>query len=135
MKRGILFDPRTKLFMLLTITTLMFSTSNEGSMNVVKPLLSLVPFLLLITGRQLKTAGKYMVLYIACFILERVALYFMSGIPAFILMAVCSIMTRFAPGIMIYCCNGADAYYRKNCNSNVSNFSIYSYYSGGISGN
>ncbi len=29
-RKGILLDPRTKLILLLTITTLMFSTSNEG---------------------------------------------------------------------------------------------------------
>ena len=38
-KKGIQLDPRTKLLLLLTITTLMFSTSNEGIMNLVKPLL------------------------------------------------------------------------------------------------
>lgn len=43
-RKGILLDPRTKLVLLLTITTLMFSTSNEGIMNIVKPCLSLVPF-------------------------------------------------------------------------------------------
>ena len=35
-RKGILLDPRTKLLLLLTITTLMFSTSNEGIMNIVK---------------------------------------------------------------------------------------------------
>ena len=35
-RKGILLDPRTKLILLLTITTLMFSTSNEGIMNIVK---------------------------------------------------------------------------------------------------
>ena len=44
-RKGILLDPRTKLILLLTITTLMFSTSNEGIMNIVKPCLSLVPLL------------------------------------------------------------------------------------------
>ena len=29
-RKGILFDPRTKLILLLTITTLMFSTATEG---------------------------------------------------------------------------------------------------------
>ena len=30
-RNGIVLDPRTKLFMLITITTLMFSTSNDGT--------------------------------------------------------------------------------------------------------
>ena len=65
-KKGILLDPRTKLVLLLTITTLMFSTSNEGIMNIVKPCLSLVPFMLILSERHFKTAGKYLLLYVAC---------------------------------------------------------------------
>ena len=56
-RKGILLDPRTKLILLLTITTLMFSTSNEGIMNIVKPCLSLVPFALILSERRFKTAG------------------------------------------------------------------------------
>lgn len=73
-RKGILLDPRTKLILLLTITTLMFSTSNEGIMNIVKPCLSLVPFALILSERRFKTAGKYLVLYAVCFILERIEL-------------------------------------------------------------
>lgn len=35
-KKGIQLDPRTKLLLLLTITTLMFSTSNEGIIELGK---------------------------------------------------------------------------------------------------
>ena len=78
-RKGILLDPRTKLILLLTITTLMFSTSNEGIMNIVKPCLSLVPFALILSERRFKTAGKYLVLYAVCFILERIALVHRAG--------------------------------------------------------
>ena len=99
-RKGIVLDPRTKLFMLVTITTLMFSTSNEGIMNVVKPILSLIPFALILSERRFKTAGKYALLCVACFILERLALNVWSGMLSFMVLAVSSIMTRFAPGIM-----------------------------------
>ena len=79
-RKGILLDPRTKLLLLLTITTLMFSTSNEGIMNIVKPCLSLVPFVLILSEHRFKTAGKYLLLYVACFVLERIALTTLSGI-------------------------------------------------------
>ena len=92
-RKGILFDPRTKLVLLLTITTLMFSTSNEGIMNIVKPCLSLVPFVLILSEHRFKTAGKYLLLYVACFV-------YLSGLLSFIVLAITSIMTRFAPGIM-----------------------------------
>ena len=65
-RKGILLDPRTKLILLLTITTLMFSTSNEGIMNIVKPCLSLVPFALILSERRFKTvAGRELYLHFA----------------------------------------------------------------------
>ena len=100
-RKGLVLDPRTKLLLLVTVTTLMFSTSNQGWMNLVKPLLSLAPFALLGSARQWKTAGKYLVLYAVCFAAERLALGVLHGLPSFLLLAVASIMTRFAPGIMV----------------------------------
>lgn len=100
-RRGLLLDPRTKLFMLITVTSLMLSSSNSGVMNIVKPVLSIIPFVLLLSEQKWKTAAKYLVLYIVCFALERVALYMLSGIASFLLLAVCSVMTRFAPGFMM----------------------------------
>lgn len=100
-RRGLLLDPRTKLLMLITVTSLMLSTGNSGVMNIVKPVLSILPFVLLLTEGKWKTAAKYLVLYAVCFALERLALYRLSGLVSFLLLAVCSIMTRFAPGIMM----------------------------------
>ena len=100
-ENGLLLDPRTKLLMLVTITTLMFSTSNEGIMNIIKPILSLIPFVLILSEKRFKTAEKYLLLYILCFLLERIAFTSLHGLPSFLIMAVASIMTRFAPGIMM----------------------------------
>ena len=100
-RRGLLLDPRTKLLMLITVTSLMLSTGNSGVMNIVKPVLSILPFALLLTEGKWKTAAKYLLLYAVCFALERLALYRLSGLVSFLLLAVCSIMTRFAPGIMM----------------------------------
>lgn len=99
-RKGIRLDPRTKLILLLTVTTLMFSTSNEGIMNFVKPVLSLIPFVLILSERRFKTAGKYLLLYLTCFALERIALTTLSELLSFVVLAMTSIMTRFAPGIM-----------------------------------
>lgn len=100
-RRGLLLDPRTKLIMLITVTTLMLSSGNGGVMNIVKPTLSIIPFVLLLSERRWKTAAKYLVLYVVCFALERAALYVLSGALSFLLLAVCSVMTRFAPGFMM----------------------------------
>lgn len=95
-RKGLLLDPRTKLLLLVTVMTLMFSTSNEGVMNLVKPVLSLIPFGLLLSERRLKTAGKYVMLYAVCFGLERAALTMFSGLLSFLALAV---IFRFFPTI------------------------------------
>ena len=100
-RRGLLLDPRTKLLMLLTVTSLMLSTGNSGVMDLVKPVLSILPSVLLLSEGKGRTAAKYLVLYIVCFALERVALHMLSGLASFVLLAVCSVMTRFAPGFMM----------------------------------
>ncbi len=100
-RNGLKLDPRTKLLLLLTVTTLMFSTGSEGTMGVLKFFLSLIPFLLLVLNRRYRTAGKYLLLYIVCFVMERAALMYLSGLPSFLIMAVTSVMTRFAPGMMV----------------------------------
>ena len=71
-RRGLLLDPRTKLLMLITVTSLMLSTGNSGVMDLVKPVLSILPFVLLLTEGRWKTALKYLGLYAVCFALERV---------------------------------------------------------------
>ena len=100
-RRGLVLDPRTKLFMLITVTSLMLSTGDSGVMNIIKPVLSIIPFILLLSEGKWRTAAKYLLLYAVCFALERVALYTLSGMASFILLAVCSVMTRFAPGFMM----------------------------------
>ena len=100
-RNGLRLDPRTKLVMLITVTSLMLSTGTSGVMSIVKPLLSALPFALLLTERRWRTAVRYLLLYAVCFALERAAMRLMSGLPAFLTLAVCSIMTRFAPGVMM----------------------------------
>lgn len=97
---GIRLDPRTKLFLLFTVTTLMFTTSNEGMMNVVKPVLTLLPFALLLSARRYRTAAEYLALYAVCYVLERVALHAMHGTLSYLVLLAASIMTRYAPGVM-----------------------------------
>lgn len=94
-------DPRTKLLLLITVTTLMFSTGTEGMMGIIKLILSILPFLLLLAERQVGTAVKYLGLYLICYGLELIALHYLHGMATFSVMALTAIMTKFAPGIMV----------------------------------
>lgn len=66
-------DPRTKLALLFTVTTLMLGASNEGAMLAVKMLLSLVPFVLILSVGRWQMASKYLLFYALCFLAERIA--------------------------------------------------------------
>lgn len=96
-----LLDPQKPFHHFRTVTSLMLSSGNGGVMNFVKPTLSILPFVLLLSERKWRTASKYLLLYAVCFALERMALHVLSGLPAFLLLAVCSVMTCFAPGFMM----------------------------------
>lgn len=99
-KQYIVLDPRTKLILLVTISTLMLGGGNEGIMAIIRPMLCAVPFLLFLFERRIKPAVKYLVLYLACYALEGMAVNWTSGLLSFLLLAVSSVMTRFAPGIL-----------------------------------
>ena len=60
-------DPRTKLALLFTVTTLMLGASNEGAMLAVKMLLSLVPFVLILSAGRWQMASKYLLYLCALF--------------------------------------------------------------------
>lgn len=100
-RRYLQLDPRTKLFLLVTISTLMLGGGSVGVMKGLRVVLSLVPFLLLLSERRIRTAGKYLLFYILCFVLEQAAIQFVKGTLSFLILAFCSIMTKFAPGIMM----------------------------------
>ena len=69
-KKRIQFDPRTKLLVLITLCTLMLSTSNGGLMMYLKPLLALIPFVLLLLSEKYIVGILYFVLYTIGFGLE-----------------------------------------------------------------
>lgn len=93
-------DPRTKLALVVTISTLMLGGGNIGAMRFVRPVLCIVPFLLLLSERRVKIAAKYLLLYLVCYAVEMAAVNWTKGMLSFLLLAVSSIMTKFAPGIM-----------------------------------
>ena len=69
-RKGIRFDPRTKLFLLITLCTLILSTDNSGLMLYLKPLLALIPFVLLLLSAKYWAGFLYFALYVLGFVLE-----------------------------------------------------------------
>lgn len=92
-------DPRTKILLILTITSVVIGGGNGGLMNVVKPTLTVVPLILFLMDRKWKAAFLYTALYIAAFLGELFLISRVQGVLNFILVGCCGIFSRFMPGI------------------------------------
>lgn len=99
--RQLLLDPRTKLLLLIVISSLMLGGGSTGMMKWCRLFLSLLPIILFLIEGHYKTAARYMLFYLVCFVAEQLTITYLTGTLSFLLLAVCSIMTKFAPGIMM----------------------------------
>ena len=98
-ERKSVLDPRTKILLILTITSVVIGGGNGGFMNVVKPALTAVPLILFLLERKWKAAILYPMIYIAAFLGELFLIPRAQGFFNFILVACCGIFSRFMPGI------------------------------------
>lgn len=100
-RRYLLFDPRTKLLMLVVVSSLMLGGGSAGMMKWCRLVLSMLPIVMFLIERRFVSAGKYFIFYIVCFIAEQFTITYLTGTVSFLILAVCSIMTKFAPGVMV----------------------------------
>ena len=64
MKKDILFiDPRTKVFLLFVISSVMLNTVSKGLLVYVRPFVALLPFILLLTSKRFKASFSYLAFY------------------------------------------------------------------------
>ena len=99
-KNHIKLDPRTKLFLLFVTSTLTLGGGSTGAMKWIRLFLCIFPFVLLFLERRWKEGAKYLVFYLICMFLEYLSAQ-THGTVSFLFLAVSSIMTKFAPGIMM----------------------------------
>lgn len=99
-KKGMKFDPRTKLLLLITLCTLMLSTSNTGLMLYMKPLLAFIPFVLLLLTAKYAAGILYFALYALGFGLEIFWGAFGNAALGFVILTVSAIITRFSPCVI-----------------------------------
>ena len=100
-KNHVKLDPRTKLFLLVVTSTLTLGGGSTGVMKWIRLFLCVFPFVLLFMERRVKEGLKYLALYLICIFLEYLSVNVLKGTLSFLLLAVSSIMTKFAPGIMM----------------------------------
>lgn len=99
--KGIHLDPRTKLILLITICILVVGGEVSGIMIIIKPLVSIIPFVLVLTIGKWKRALLFTILFAIPFVGEIVILPSMGGTVGFLLLFLCGVFGRLLPGIVM----------------------------------
>ena len=69
-KSTISIDPRTKIFLTISVSTIMMAGGTGGVMNIVRPYLFLLPMILLMLSKKWKTVARFVMTYTFLFELE-----------------------------------------------------------------
>ena len=100
-KQGVNFDPRVKLLMLLTIAVFVLGGAGGSRIDRIVPYFCVIPFVLFVLAKKWKKAFGYLALYTASYCCFAWFGPRTSGIVNFLLLAVCGILSRFLPSIML----------------------------------
>ena len=95
---GLSLDPRTKLALLITIALFVLSGGGGAASKQFAPILAAVPLILLLTEKSWKGSVIYFILYGGSYILQLWVLPHLSGLPNFLVVAICGFFMRFVPG-------------------------------------
>lgn len=94
-------DPRTKLFLTVTVSTIMITGGTGGLMKFIRPCLMACPIIFLLLSRKWKAAARFTVTYAILFALELTVLPLLTGTWNFILGAAVGIYTHMLPGFIM----------------------------------
>lgn len=96
-------DPRTKLYLLLVTNIVIISGSSGAALIYIKPLLSAIPFLLLLMSGRRKAALLYALVYAVSWLLSMVWIPYLTGLPGILLALFSELGRRWLPcGMMGY---------------------------------
>lgn len=94
-------DPRTKIFLTITVSTIMIAGGTGGIMNYVRPCLMALPMFLLLLSKRWKSVTKFSLTYLVLFALEINILPHLTGTWNFVLGAAIGIYTHMLPGFIM----------------------------------
>lgn len=94
-------DPRTKIFLTLTVSTITMAGGTGGIMNIIRPCLVALPIILLLLSKRFKAAARFSITYIVLYILELMVIPMLTGVWNFILNAASGIYTHMLPGFVM----------------------------------
>ena len=100
-KNAIFVDPRTKLFLLLTMNIILLSFGSGPAMEALRITVGFLPFVMLLTARRYKFAIVYIGIFLLGHFIGYCVLSHTHGLPLLLLSFVNSVGTRFLPGGMM----------------------------------
>ena len=100
-RSNIPLDPRTKIYLLLTVTTFMTAGSGAIVSNYIRPILALFPFLMLLFSHRWKATITFGLTYVVLYILDLVLLPVLKGVWGFLLGGMVGIYTYILPGFVM----------------------------------
>lgn len=99
-KRGIHFDPRTKLLLILIISVFVLGGAGGDAMYFLRPALSLIPFAMLISVGRVFHAVLYITAYTVCYVAQLTLLPTLTGFTSFLVLILAGTFCRFFPGFI-----------------------------------
>ena len=94
-------DPRTKIFLTVTVSTIMVAGGTGGIMTVIRPCLMAFPMCLLLLSKRWKSVLKFSAMYAVLFALELTVLPLLTGTWNFVLGAAIGVYTHMLPGFIM----------------------------------
>lgn len=95
-QKGISFDPRTKLAVLITLAILVLGGSYQTQFHYLP---ALVPLAMMICSKKWNGTILYVLIFACCYFLQGSALDFVTGIPGFLLMMIVVMPLYFLPTV------------------------------------
>ncbi len=100
-KKSISLDPRTKIFLMIIVTTIMTAGSSVGIMYYIRFATLILPLLLLSIDKKWNIVCRLLITYSILFVLELKIFPILSGLGFFILGALIGIYIRILPGFIM----------------------------------
>ena len=91
-------DPRTKIFLTITVSTIMISGNVNDMMNIIRPCLAFMPISFFIFDKRFSIAIKYFFGYIFLFLCEILLLPYLSGMVGYLVVSIIAIFSHMLPG-------------------------------------
>lgn len=100
-KRGLPLDPRTKLLLLVTVSTFVLGGLGSAKLPFLVPCLSALPLVLLLAAEKFRTAVLYLAAFMGAYLASLLLVPRLSGVPQFLLLGCTGILSRVMPGVVM----------------------------------